>query len=122
MKRLLFAILLTASTLAWAEKAPNPADYTTVVHVQSSHLVDVCRGSSNLVRCGKTQQRLNVVINGKKYELNSKDDSDFVLRTGDYKAKGWEIVPPELSEYHMELDILFPDGTTRKYVVVGESE
>jgi hypothetical protein len=122
MKKLVFVILLLSSALAWAEKAPNPADYTTIVHVQSSHLVDVCRGSSSFVRCGKTEQRLTAVINGKKFELNSKDDSDFVLRAGDYKAKGWVVVPPELSEYHMELEFLFPDGTTHKYVVVGESE
>ena len=70
MKKILFVILLMASAMAWAEKAPNPADYTTVVHVQSSHLVDVCRGSSNMVRCGKTRQRLDVVINGKKSLLS----------------------------------------------------
>ena len=77
---------------------------------------------SNLVRCGKTQQLLEVVIAGRKFELKSKDDFETVLRTGDYKAKGWEIIPPGTIEYHRELELLLPDGTARKYQVVGESE
>jgi hypothetical protein len=130
MKKALFLILLLPCTPAWAQKAPNPADYTTVVHVQSSHLFADCRdswGMSNPGGLGKAshcgiKQQLNVVINGKKYELNSREDSDFVLRTGDYKAKGWENVPAELSEYHMEVELLLPEGRTHTYRVVGESE
>lgn len=122
MKNLLLVLLLLAAAPAWAEKAPNPVDFTIAVHVQSSHIIDVCRGSSSTVRCGKLQQLLDVVIDGKKYELRSKDDFDSVLRTGDYKAKGWEIIPPGTIEYHRELELLLPDGTARKFLVVGESE
>ena len=130
MKRIMVALLFLAPTLAWAEKAPNPADYATVIHVQSSRLVSMCSenwgflnsgGLGKAARCGIKQQ-LNVVIHGKKYELNSKDDVTAVLRTGDYNAKEMPGAAPPAVEYNTAYDFLFPDGTIRRYVVVGESE
>jgi hypothetical protein len=51
-----------------------------------------------------------------------------LLRIGDYKAK---LLPEEQRdgdiplgsyEYRRRYEFLFPDGRTRKYTVVGESE
>jgi hypothetical protein len=120
MKKVLVAILFVASTLCWG--SPKPADYTVAVHVQSSHQVSECKGSSSLMRC-PIKQHLNAVIDGRKYELNSKDDLDLVLRPGDYKAMLLpDSSPSGAHEYQMEYELLFPDGSTRKYRVVGESE
>ena len=93
MKRIMIALLFLAPTLAWAEKAPNPADYTTVVHVQSSRLVSVCTNYVIVLGSGGQElnchnlQHLNVVVNGKRFELSSKVEINAVFRTGDYKAK-----------------------------------
>jgi hypothetical protein len=130
MKNLSLALLLLASMPAWAEKPPNPADFNTVVHVQASHLISFCTenwgflnsgGAGKASRCSIKQQ-LNVVINGKKFELNSKDEIVAVLHTGDYKAKETLGAASPAVEYNASYDFLFPDGTTRKYLVVGESE
>jgi hypothetical protein len=130
MKKILFALLFLTPALLWAEKTPNPADFTTAVHVQSSHLVSICTenwgffnsgGAGKAARCSFKQQ-LNVVINGKKYELNSKDEITAVFRTGDYKAKEIPGATPLAVEYNAAYDFLFPDGTVRRYIVVGESE
>ncbi|MGA3370415.1 MAG: hypothetical protein ABSC48_01505 [Terracidiphilus sp.] len=129
MKKLLLVILLLSSTLAWGQKTPNQADYTTVVHVQSTQLVRVCTNNMGItgmhgeyaVNC-VNMQHLNVVINGKKFELSSKVEVNAVFRTGDYKAKEILGAAPPAVEYNAAYDFLFPDGRTRTYVVVGESE
>jgi hypothetical protein len=125
MKKAFFAIVLLAPALAWGK--PKPADYSVAIHVQSSQLVAECYEALGHTFC-EGKQHLSVSIDGRKYELNSKGESDFALRTGVYKAK--LIVddepstdnPPRAYEIHDVYEFLFPDGKTRKYSVVGESE
>jgi hypothetical protein len=120
-----FAILLLTPVLAWGK--PNPAEYTVAVHVQSSHLVNTFSYVLSHSSWDQKQQ-LDVVIDGKKYEMISKDYPSFALMIGDYKAK---LLPddfqegenlPKSYEYHQQYELLFPDGKTRKYVVVGATE
>ncbi|MGD0729637.1 MAG: hypothetical protein ABR956_00130 [Terracidiphilus sp.] len=126
MKRALivFAILLILPALARAAKpTPNPADYTIIIHVQSSQAVklSICSGSPKVGEC-QWVQHLAVKIDGKKYELEEGARRTDLLRVGDYKAK---IVVDETTlsyEYQRVYEILFPDGKTRQYTVVGESE
>jgi hypothetical protein len=73
MMKLTLAILLSLSAVAWARENPNPADYTVNVHVSRSR---------NKARC----QELNVVINGRNYELRAYNHP-MMLALGDYKAK-----------------------------------
>jgi hypothetical protein len=125
MKKILFVILLLMPLTAWAK--PKPADYTITVHVQSSHMNYEC---DTLVfghpDCGK-RQHLNVIIDGKKYELDG-GQRDYLLHVGDYKAKVLtddstdNIAPEGDYEYRLKYEFLFPNGKTRKYLVVGESE
>ena len=82
MKKIAVAFLLLFATFAWAAADPNPAEYTTNVHVSSSLLVvEVPNGVA------LDYQVLNVVINGKKYELMSSSVKNVLLAIGDYKAK-----------------------------------
>jgi hypothetical protein len=120
-----FAILFLTPVLAWGK--PNPAEYTVAVHVQSSRMVSSFSYVLSHSEWDQKQQ-LEVVIDGKKYELISKDWPDFALMIGDYKAK---LLPddfhegqnlPKSYEYHQQYEFLFPDGKTRKYVVVGATE
>jgi hypothetical protein len=125
VNKALFAIVVLMPVLSWAK--PKPADYAITVHVQSSHVVSWCNDILGHANCD-TKQHLSVIIDGKKYELDSYGDYDSMLRTGDYKAK---LLPDEQRvgdiplgtyEYRRKYEFLFPDGKTRKYSVVGESE
>jgi hypothetical protein len=97
--------------------------------VQSSQLVTVCHDVFTRPDC-EIKQHLGVVIDGKKYEINSKENYYAVLKTGDYKARllgshaRFPVVSPdyETSYASTSYEFLFPDGKTRKYMVVGVSE
>jgi hypothetical protein len=108
------SLLFLLSAMAWA--APNPSDYKLNVHVSATRMV--IEGNSLAHR-----QNLTVVIDGKKYELESIDIPNALLMLGDYRARlvkdqhgagtydSWRIY-----------EFLFPDKKTRQFVVVGESE
>ncbi len=133
MKKVLIAILMLTPALSWAatKPAPNPADYTVTVHVQSSQLTIGCFGPPSDCSAGHQVQHLAVVVDGKKYELESEFEN-YLLRVGDYKARiyaaptnrpGFEKNDtPNAYEYRRNYEFLFPDGQTRVYMVMGESE
>ncbi len=70
------------------------------------------------------------MVNGRKYELlgpttNKKIfavGGTLVLRTGDYQAKTVKSNDEHPYEYALVYEFLFPDGETRQYYVVSESE
>jgi hypothetical protein len=112
MKNILLAVLLLVPALAWAQKpAPSPAAYTITVHVQSSRL-----------EFPSHVQRLTVVIEGKKYELQGTGATFDVFRPGDYKAKIARDDSKQAYEYRRTYEFQLVDGTARKYDVVGEAE
>jgi hypothetical protein len=108
-KLVLSLVALLLSAYASAGAAPNPADYTISVHVTRSRSVGL-------------DGRLNVVIDGKKYELQAGAIPQGLLALGDYKAK---IVRDEHKESYYsirEYEFLFPGNKTRRFTVVGETE
>ena len=115
MKRALLAVLLFAPAVAWAEK-PNSSEYTTTIHVTSSVTVNECQDRPCYL------QRLQVLIDGKKYEIDGAVNISNVLKTGDYSAKVLSDKSKQPYEYQRTYQVLFPDGTTRDYYVAGESE
>ena len=123
MKKFLFAIMLVTPAFAADQKQPsNPADYTTTVHVQSSRLIQQCTDVTNGNSFCVWAQQLTTLIDGKKYELGGRVKVANLLRVGDYKAKSARQVPKEAYEYSSTYEFLFPDGQTRQYSVIGESE
>jgi hypothetical protein len=87
--------------------------YSTDVHVTSSHFA--------LIRGGG--QYVNVIIDGKKYELDGGvTDGGFLLALGDYKAKLVKDEHKTSYESDQVYEFLFPDKKTRKFFVVGQSE
>ncbi len=111
MNRITLAIVLLGSVFAWAGAEPNPAEYTVNVHVSSSS-IDIERG----------YQVLNVVIDGKKYELGSELRIGRLLALGDYKAR---LVKDEHKTTYDSLQVyefLFPDKKTRQFLLVGQTE
>jgi hypothetical protein len=100
------------SSFAWAGSNSNPADYTINVRVSTSRMVSESRSSLFV-------QHLDVVISGKKYELESQIALGMLLALGDYKAK---LARDEHKTSYDSLQVyefLFPDQKTRKFAVVG---
>jgi hypothetical protein len=107
VKEIAIAILLF-SPLALAAGGPNPSEYTVNVHVCSSSMDP------------HGNQLLDVVIDGKKYELKSELAIGRLLALGDFKAK---LVTNHKTAYEsfQVYEFLFPDKT-RQYDVVGQTE
>jgi hypothetical protein len=119
---LLVALLMTVAT-GWSEKpAPNPAEYTVAIHVQSSRLTPACSDVTNGNSFCRWTQHLTVLINEKKCELDSTIVTPDLLRVGDYKAKMLKEETKHPYEYLRTYEFLFSDGTIRDYYVMGESE
>src|ERR1039458_1468044 len=110
MKKIVLVFLLLFSTFAWAGSEPNPAEYTISVHISSSCMV-IENGSN------ASQQKLNVVIDGKKYELEGYGGG-MLLGLGNYMAK---LVKDEHKTTYDSLQVyefLFSDKKVRKFEVV----
>ncbi len=120
MKKLLLTLLLLMPAFVCHAKerpALNPADYSIVVHVQSSSLYElVINGFPRLFL------RLAVLIDGKKYELEDTSVRSALLRIGDYKAKISHDETTRSFEYQRTYEFLMPNGETRQYIVVAETE
>jgi hypothetical protein len=118
VKKIAAAVLpLLLSAFAWGGSKPNPtepnpADYTITVHVSACHLSFVSV---------TTFQDLDVVINGKTYELQA-TSSDGVLTPGDYKAKLVQDLHKTAYESSQTYEFLFPDMKVRKFSVIGQTE
>jgi hypothetical protein len=118
---LYFAAALLLLSPSAKTAPPNPAEYTVMVHVSASHSINVCSTSHTGSDCGLLNH-LDVVIDGKKYELEDYDGNGGLLHIGDYHAKLLE--GPEANDYQFKryYEFLFSDGKTHKFRVAGESE
>ena len=108
-------LLLFFSVLAWAGNNSNQADYTINVHVNASHLVFNGRSIAYA-------QKLDVVIDGKKYELESTAFPNAVLAIGDYRARLTKDEHMGTYDSIQVYEFLFPDQKTRKFMLVGQTE
>jgi hypothetical protein len=117
MKKIVLVVLLLSAFSFAANKPANPADYNVKVHVSASSLGGPSGASSFL----------NVLIDGKNYQLSAQQHADgkvkgwAVIALGDYKAR---LVTDEHNAYEFTqvYEFLLPDGKTRKFGVVGTSE
>ncbi|MBI3474130.1 MAG: hypothetical protein HY010_00220 [Acidobacteria bacterium] len=113
MKRKIVLAALLLSALAMAGTNRNPTEYPVNVHVIASRMVVY----------HTYFQRLNVLIDGKKYELESLTPAYGVLMLGDYKARvrddghrayGHKSAYDSWQVY----EVLLPDNKTRQFVVM----
>jgi hypothetical protein len=100
-------ILVLLTAFAWTKDASSPSDYSINIHVSSSRATE------------PGVQRLDVVIDGKKYKLQAPANGLFSL--GDYKAK---LVRDEHkgADVVQVYELLLPGQKTRQFVVVGQTE
>jgi len=92
-----------------AAAAPNPNNYPITIHVTSSQIVD-------------QYQDLDVVIDGKQYELSAPQVRHGLLALGDYKARLTKDAHKAAYESEQIYEILSPDNKTRTFTVIGQSE
>ncbi|HZC25213.1 MAG TPA: hypothetical protein VE866_17900 [Candidatus Binatia bacterium] len=115
MRYLLLALALLFSSPAWSAPPPKDAQYNINVHVTASRSVLHSERSPRY-------QRLKVTIDGKNYELESVLGVSGLLGLGDYKAR------LEVDDHKNDYDsyeiyeFRFPNGKTREYQVVGQTE
>jgi len=121
MKRAALFILLLLGTFASA--APNPDEYSIDVHVISSHWL-----METSLLGPQPVLRLNVTIDGKKYQLEAPapranlEAGVTLLALGNYKAKLIQDVHKTAYESSQAYEFLFPDNKNRKFFVVGQTE
>jgi hypothetical protein len=105
--------LLVCSSLAWA----GSGDYNVNIHVAATHMLKEPGDSAR-------RQQLDVIIDGKKLQLESETIPNALLSLGDYKAKQvkndhWRGATYDSYEVY---EVLLPDNNTRRFIVVGQSE
>jgi hypothetical protein len=99
------------------------ADYTLGVHVTASRIGSDCGEVSKGTSSCRATQVLDAVVEGKKYELRSETIlPKGVIALGDYKAKLVSDKQKPTHEFTREYDLMFPDGSTRKFSVIGQME
>ena len=116
MKKFALLLVLLPGFL-WA--APAPDDYPVKIHVTSSHF-DVLPYGGFI----RSFQRLDVVIDGKKYVLEegTPQRRHELLALGDYNARLFEDEHKTTYSSSQTYEFRMADGKTRKFVVIGQSE
>jgi hypothetical protein len=115
-------LFLLFSIPFWAASTPSALKkYSIDVHVSSSmRLMEPWDNGPIPVL------RLHVIINGTKYTLDAITSFSFtkvmLLAPGDYQARLVRDVHPTAYKFSKIYEFLFPDGKTRKFVVVGQGE
>ena len=132
MKSLASAALLCTFMLVCAHRAfaadakPDPSQYTLAVHISGSAYdpFSIDRTSA----ANMPSEIVTVTLNGKHYQLLGPTYSahtkccDGLINPGDYHAR-WSTDEHKTSyESLQELEILFPDGATRRFSVIAQSE
>jgi hypothetical protein len=118
---LLYGLILAFATQAHAADAKaNPADYPLAVHISASTYVSAANALEEIV---------TATIDGKHYQLQGPTSSARVfthpnglINPGDYRGKLSMEERKTSYESLQQFEILFPDGTTRKFGVLGQSE
>jgi len=119
LKLSLFFLMFVAPSLAFGQ---SKADYTIPVHVLESHIGLSCNTTKGTSSC-KSTQILTAQVEGKKYELESETFfSKGLVALGDYQAKLGDHKEKPTGEFTRSYDLMFPDGSTRTFNVIGQME
>lgn len=116
---LLFVVAMAISVSAHAQKS---ADYAVKLHISASRIGYDCGVTSGNSSC-KSVQQITAVVDGAKYELES--ETFFpkgIVALGDYQAKLVSDEQKPTQEFNRTYDLMFPDGSTRKFRVIGQTE
>ena len=116
---LLFVSAMALAVPAYAQKS---SDYAIKVHVSASRIGYDCGVTKGESSC-KSVQQVTVMIDGAKYELQSQTYfPKGIVALGDYQAKLVSDEQKPTHEFTRTYDLMFPDGSTRKFHVIGQTE
>ncbi len=119
LKLLLSLLLFAPPLLAFAQ---SKADFTLSLHVSESHLGLSCNTNKGTSSC-KSTQVLTAKVEGKKYQLESETFlPKGLVALGDYSAKLSDHKEKGTGEFTRSYDLMFPDGSTRTFNVIGQVE
>jgi hypothetical protein len=119
LKSSLLLLIFAAPLLAFSQ---SKADYTIPVHVLESHIGLSCDTNKGTSTC-KSTQVLTAQVEGKKYQLQSETFfSKGLVALGDYSAKLGDHKEKPTGEFTRSYSLMFPDGSTRTFNVIGQSE
>ena len=115
MKKIALTFLLLFSVFCRAADKLNPDEYTTTIHVTSSHVE---------VSTSVDYQCVDAMIDGKKYVLRGgwMRKNFPLLALGDYKGKLVRDEHPTTYLSSRAYQLLLPDGKTMTFTVIGFSE
>jgi len=122
MNKTALLVLLLLAAHSWA--APNSDEYPVNVHVSSSRWFM----EPSILGGPIPRQKLDVIIDGKKYELEAStfkanlEVGVTLLALGDYQAKLIQDQHNTTYEASQAYEFLLPDNKTRKFIVVGRTE
>jgi hypothetical protein len=115
MQKIALLVWLLTPIAPVALAAQTPTGYTINVHVGASR----CTPNYG---AGAYYHELDVVRDGKKYELQALMSDCALLALGDYPAKLTQDKHKTAYESARTYELLFPDKKTRQYMVVGQTE
>src|SRR5208283_373496 len=98
MHKLTLSVFLLLATVARSSD-PKPADNAITIHVSATRIAFG----------GRLLQDLDVIIDGKKYELASELSLGQLLALGDYKAKLVKDEHRNAYDSYQVYEFLFPD-------------
>ena len=122
VKTCLAAVFFSCLTLAVTNpaRAADPADYPLSLHISASTYGSPANPLFELV---------TATVGGKHYQLQGPTSSakifthgNGLINPGDYRAKLSMDEHKTSYESLQQFEILFPDGTTRKFTVIGQWE
>jgi hypothetical protein len=125
MKRLAIALILVCLNAAGlsaraAEAKPDPSQYTLVLHVSGSRYGELITVGSIIPNPGR--EILTATVGNRHYQLLGDTSAKALTDPGDYHARLTKDEHKTSYESVQEFEILFPDGTTRRFEVTAQSE
>ena len=130
MKNLLSAILFSCLILACSHRAfaandkSDPSQFPLAVHISGTGYNPFSADDGP----NRVLEIVSATINGKHYQLYGRTSSahakccNGLINPGDYRARLSKDEHRTSYESSQEFEILFPDGTTRNFEVIAQSE
>jgi len=113
---LVCCLILTSAHLVLGADAKNdPSQFPLAVHVSASTYAIP-------TNTGYGYELVTATIGGKHYQLGGPPKGNGLLNPGDYQARLSMDVHKTRYESLQQFEILFPDGTTRRFDVIAQSE
>ena len=117
-------VFLLCSLPALAQSQPKEANtidfsnYPLSMHISDSHVGIDCSSSC------KAAEFISATVEGNKYELESETflPKNGIIALGDYHVKLINQKVKKTGEFQKTYELMFPDGSTRKFAVTGQTE